>query len=166
MGLCGAVRQENVQLIPCLTANPQEPSDSTSGRILSMDTWIGIITGCVALVSLAVSFGSLRVARKAVRVTQTQAWDYLGGQQCAAYRTEVLRLYELGLGREEIKEWFRKERGGQENPYSHEGHETAYDAFAEGCGSVDELLDLLPPRRKAKAGMRPGESDSRPGLSH
>jgi len=117
-----------------------------------MDTWIQIVTGGIALASLAVSFGSLAVARKAVRVNQAQAWDYLGGQQCAAYRTEVLRLYELGLGPEEIKGWFRKERGGEENPHSHEGHETAYDAFAEGCGSVDELLDLLPPHRTALGG--------------
>ena len=114
-----------------------------------MDTWIQIISAALALVSLAVSLGSLTVARKAVRASQAQAWDYLGGQQCSAYRTEVLRLYELGLGSEEIKEWFRKESGGQDNPYSHEGAETAYDSFAEGCGGVDELLDLLPPHRKA-----------------
>jgi hypothetical protein len=112
-----------------------------------MDTWIQIISAGLALVSLAVSLGSLSVARRAVRASQVQAWDYLGGQQCSAYRTEVLRLYELGLGREEIKEWFRKESGGRDNPYSHEGAETAYDALAEGCGSVDELLDLLPHRK-------------------
>jgi hypothetical protein len=34
------------------------------------------------------------------------------------------------MGREEIKEWFRKESGGQNNPFSHEGAMTAYDACA------------------------------------
>jgi hypothetical protein len=67
-----------------------------------------------------------------------------------------LRLYELGLGREEIKEWFRKESGGQNNPYSHEGAENAYEAFAEGCGSVDELLNLLPPRAMVEGGNADG----------
>lgn len=113
-----------------------------------VDAWIEIITAGIAIAALAVSLGSLFVARKAVRVTQTQAWDYLGAQQCTSYRTEVIRLHELGMGREEIKEWFRKEKGGQENPFSNEGHPTAYDAFADGCGTVDELLDLMPSREE------------------
>jgi len=109
-----------------------------------LTTWAQVGSVALAMAALVVSLASLRAAHRAVRVSQAQAWDYLGAQTCSAYRQEILRLHDLGMGREEIKEWFRKEAGGQYNPFSHEGTVTAYESFADSCGSVDELLDLLP----------------------
>lgn len=109
-----------------------------------LGTWAQVGSAALAAAALVISLASVRAAHRAVRVSQAQGWEYLGAQTCSAYRQEMLRLHHLGMGREEIKEWFRKEAGGQYNPYNHEGAATAYDAFAEGCGSVDELLDLLP----------------------
>jgi hypothetical protein len=95
-----------------------------------LGTWAQIGSAALAVAALVVSLASVRTAHRALQVSQAQAWDYLGAQVCSAYRQEVLRLHDLGMGREEIKEWFRKESGGQNNPFSHEGAMTAYDACA------------------------------------
>jgi hypothetical protein len=54
----------------------------------------------LAVAALVVAVASLRAAR----VSQAQAGDYLGAQTCSANRAEVLRLRQLGIGREEFKE--------------------------------------------------------------
>jgi hypothetical protein len=56
-----------------------------------------------------------------------------------------MALHERGLAPEEIKAWSALEKGGAENPHAHEGHPTAYDHLAQGCGTVEELVKLLPP---------------------
>ena len=117
---------------------------------------IGVVVAAAAvLASSLFSKNSLRLARKTLETSQQhheqalaesarQAWNYLGGQQCAAYREQMLALHERGLTPEQIKRWFALERG--------EGG-TAYDDFAEGCGSVEELISLLPPRDELRRGQ-------------
>jgi hypothetical protein len=104
------------------------------------DTATVIVAACAVGASSFLAVRSLRAAR-------ADAWDYLGAQQCAAYREQVLALYEKGLEEWEIEEWFRLEKGGAENPHSRKGHKNGYDALADGCGSVSQLLALLPPRQ-------------------
>lgn len=79
---------------------------------------------------------SSRNAQEALLLSVKQAFDYQGGQSCVAYRDQVLRLYELGCTAEQIKYWFRQEEASE--------HPDAYDAFEAGCGSVEELVSILP----------------------
>jgi hypothetical protein len=122
-----------------------------------MDTVAVVVAAVAVLVSIFFSIRSLGLARKALETSDKnhreavgesarQAWDYLGAQQCAAYREQVLTLHERGLAPEEIKAWFALEKGGEENPQSHEGYATAYEHLAEGCGTVEDLVKLLPPK--------------------
>jgi hypothetical protein len=96
-----------------------------------------IVTTIYSRRSIDMSRRSVEVAGEALKQNAQQAWDYLGGQQCTAYRDQVLRLHELGCTTEQIKHWFQQEKASGD-------HSNAYEAFEDGCGSVEELTALLP----------------------
>jgi hypothetical protein len=85
---------------------------------------------------------SSKNAQEALSLSFKQSFDFQGGQLCAAYRDQVLRLHELGCTPEQIKHWFKQEDASE--------YPNAYEAFADGCGSVEELVSILPQLNKTK----------------
>lgn len=94
-----------------------------------------------AVAALVVAVASLRAEYRAARGEPGTGLGLpLGAQTCSAYRAEVLRLHQLGIGREEFKELVPERVWRLGQSLQHERAETAYDGLAEGCGLVDELL--------------------------
>lgn len=93
---------------------------------------------------------SRQTAQEALNVSLKQSFDYQGGQACAAYRDQVLRLHELGCTPEQIKHWFKQEAASE--------YPNAYGAFEAGCGSVEELVSILPQLNKMKKVAGPQSS--------
>jgi hypothetical protein len=58
----------------------------------------------------------------------------------------VLRLHQLGIGREEFKELVPERVWQLGQALQPRARRDRLDSVAEGCGSVDELLGLLPRR--------------------
>lgn len=100
---------------------------------------ISAIGAVVAVIALVVQ--SLLTQAQLAQASMT-AYSYQGAQQYNAYRNEVLQLWRLGIDAEHIKGWFRTEKGG-ESP--DEQSRNAYQDREEGCGSVESLLQQLPP---------------------
>jgi hypothetical protein len=111
------------------------PRGVTGDRTLEL-----ALLGAAVLMALA----SAVFSYMAWDLSKSAAWDYSGGQSCAAYRDQVIQLQRLDVPEEEVRAWFAGEDGGKWNPAgATSDHNTALGDFEDGCGSVSDLLAVL-----------------------
>ena len=119
----------------------------------SLGSWLRGVSGWLwehaekwlAFAALAVAFIALYVANVQLTASNQIAWDYSGGAQCSDYRGQVLQLWQLGLQKDAIRQWFIEEAGGANNDYGATSkNELAIDDFEHNCGTVTQLLSHLP----------------------
>jgi hypothetical protein len=116
-------------------------------RIFKVKRWLAVhhekVLNTVAVVAALIALG---MSWYQLRVSNQLAWDYNGGAQCSDYRGEILDLWNSGVRSEsQMKEWFKDEDGGAENPYGRTSNNSnAIDDFEENCGTVASFLSRLP----------------------